>query len=373
MIQKPGSNGRTFFTPQRIADEQAQQLESPRGRLLVASCRSATYLAEEVVNRYQELLTSAGGEGEVQYLAEVDYQFSDSETCARLEVDVSGFDIFLLQALYDPISGRSVDENYMAFLIAARTFREWGANRITGVLPYLAYGRQDKPTKFKREPTTASLMADLSAVAGIERVVTWHPHQSHIHGFYGGMPVDVLESVVLFADEFRHLQDREDVIVVAPDAGASKFVTHISRMLNLKSAIASKERPHPEEVVLSEVIGDFSDKRVAIVLDDMISSGGTVYELVRKLLEEKGIEEIYLGVSHNLCVDEAQERLLDLYHNYHLKQVIVTNSIPQTEKFQELPFVSVRCLSDQLSRVINRIHCNRSVTDLFLNAKQRSA
>lgn len=119
--------GKIFFTPKQIAEEQTHTVDSPRGRLLIASCRSGSYLAIRVINRYQELLAEAGGSGEVLHLDDIDYQFSDSETSARLAFDASGFDVFLFQALYDPTAARSVDENYLAFLIAARTFKEKGS------------------------------------------------------------------------------------------------------------------------------------------------------------------------------------------------------------------------------------------------------
>jgi ribose-phosphate pyrophosphokinase len=340
-------------------------MESSRGKLLIAGCSSGAYLSTQVTATYNQLMAEAGSQDTVLYLPDVDFRFSDTETCARLELHVGGYDVFLFQALLNPITGHSVDENYMAFLIAVRTFRDHGAHHVTAVLPYLAYTRQDKPTKFMREPTTARLMADLSLAAGIDRVVTWEPHSSQIRGFYGRMPVEMLDSLTLFVAEFRRFQGREDAIAVAPDAGASKFVTHFGRTLDLKCAIASKFRPRPEEALITEVIGDFTGKRVAIVLDDMISSGGTIYELIKKLVKEKGIREVYMGASHNLCMQPAYERLVELHVNYGLKELVVTNSIPQTNPFRELSFVSVRCLSEMLSRTINRIHYNRSVSELF--------
>lgn len=361
MTEEP--KDKTFFTPERFA--QAQRMESPRGKLLIAGCCSGSYLSGSVVEKYKESLREAGSKDDILELEHIDRRFSDSETCVRLEPHVGGSDVFLFQALLDPTSDLSVDQNYMAFLIAARTFREHGANHVTGILPYLAYARQDKPTKFTREPTTAKLMADLSIVAGIDRLIVWDPHCGQIRGFYGSMPVNMLESLTLFIEEFDRFCGREDVIAVAPDAGASKFVTHFGRAIGLKCAIASKYRPRPEEVVISEIIGDFGEKKIAIVLDDMISGGRTIYALISKLVEEKSIEAVYLGASHNLCIGRARERLLDLHDNYCLKEVVVTNSIPQTDEFKALPFVSVRCLSDTLSKTINRIHYNRSVSEVF--------
>jgi ribose-phosphate pyrophosphokinase len=351
-----------FLTTEYVAKS---NVASRRGRLLIASCSSGKYLAEEVMERYRELAIDAGSREDIQYLGNIDTRFSDSDTCVRLKSHVGGADVFLFQALYNPTSDLAVDQNYMAFLIAVRAFKEHGASHVTGIIPYLAYARQDKPTKFMREPTTARLMADLTIASGIDRLVVWDPHCSQIRGFYGAIPVNMLESLTLFLHEFSHFQGRENVIVVAPDTGASKFITHFGRALNLKSAIASKYRPRPEEVEISEIIGDFTGKRIAIILDDMISSAGTIWALVKKLVIEKEIEEVYLGASHNLCVGHAYERLLDLHQNYRLKQVFITNSIPQTSRFKKLSFVSIRSLADPLARTINRIHYDYSVSDVF--------
>ena len=334
---------------------------SPRGGLTVASCRSGLPLARRIVER---LRAEAGG-GDLLFLEGIDDQFSDSETVVRLDADVSGKDVFLLQALYDPTSERGIDENYMAFFIAARACREYGANHVTAILPYLAYARQDKPSLSRREPTTAKLTADFAIAAGIDRLITWHPHLRQIHGFYGGTPLHVLDAMGFFVEAFSEFRGREDVIMVAPDAGASKFVIECGRALDLPCAVGSKYRPQPEEAVLTDVMGDTVGKLAAIVIDDMISSGGTVKALIERLIQETDIEEVHLGVSHNLCLPTAKERLEALHQNYYLRDVIVTNTIPQTESFRSLPFLTVRDLSGVLAEVILRVHHNRSVSELY--------
>lgn len=355
---------KTFFAPEQVCEEHVERVGTPRGRLLVAGCRSGSYLSRRVASTYAALLQSAGSDVDVPHLEDVDFRFGDEETGVRLDVPVSGHDVFLFQALQDPTVERDVDQNYMAFLIAVRAFKEHGAGHVTGVLPYLAYARQDRPTRFSREPTTAKLMADLGVEAGIDRLITWHPHTRQIHGFYARIPLDAIESLMLFIDEFSRFAGREEVIVVAPDVGASKFVTYFGRALGLRSAVASKYRLGGEAVI-SELIGNFEGRRIAIVLDDMISSGATVHSVIQKLVEDKHVEEVYLGVSHNLCTDRAYERLTELHEAYRLKQVVVTNSIPQTERFTSLSFFTVRDLSEILARVINRVHYSRSVSELF--------
>lgn len=358
-------DGATFLTPEQFAHEQAQRMVSTRGRLAIASCRSGTELASRVVRRYQDLVEKAGGRAELIYLSEVDCSFSDGETGARLEEHVGGCDVYLFQSLFAPNSPRGVDDNYLAFLIAARTFAEHGASHVTGVLPYLAYARQDKPTRFQREPTTARLMADLSIAAGIDGLVSWHAHSGQLRGFYGSIPVNLLEALGLFVSEFERFRGRGDVVAVAPDLGASKFVTYFGRALDLSVALASKYRPRAEESVVTEVVGDLVDKRVAIVLDDMISGGGTLFGVVQELVENKGIEEVYAGVSHALCVGPALERLHALRERYGLRELITTDPVPQTDAFRSLPFVRIRSLADPLAWAINRIHYHRSLSQVF--------
>lgn len=363
---------RRTVTSEQDETKRLWRSRSPWGRMLVASCRSGSPLARRVFGKYQDLMSEAVGESDGLYMEDIDFQFSDGETCIRLKADVNGHDVFLFQALYDPISGRSVDQNYLAFLMAARALREWGANRVTGVLPYLAYARQDKPTDFEREPTTAELMADLSIEAGIDRLVVWDPHTGRVHGFYGSVPVDGLSPLALFTDHFRRFESRDDVIAVAPDAGASKSIMHFARALDVSSAIASKYRPRPEKAEVSEIMGDFRGKKTAIVLDDMINTGGTVEATITRLVDEKGIESVYLGVSHNLCTQRALDRLSNLHAGYYLREVLVTDSVPQTKPFQTLPFVTVKPLSEPLARAISRIHHNRPV-DVGLTGPTASA
>ncbi|MFW6181352.1 MAG: phosphoribosyltransferase family protein, partial [Spirochaetota bacterium] len=169
----------------------------------------------------------------------------------------------------------------------------------------------------------------------------------------------------LFTEEFRDLGGRNDCIVVAPDAGALKLASYCSRELGVSTAFAAKFRPGPEEVEYDEIVGRFSGKKTALILDDILSSGGTVETLIRLLVREKGIKEVRLGISHNLCRDEALQRLRELHRDYRLRQVVVTDSVPQPEEYTALPFFSVRSLADTFCRVVNRLHLSRSVSELF--------
>jgi ribose-phosphate pyrophosphokinase len=347
-----------------MQDTGLQPPEVPRaaasvpGRLVLASCRSGSGLARRVVEQLRQQIPTEPSHHELVYLENVDDRFSDSETRVRLGESVEEADLFLFQGLHNPASGRSIDENVMAFLIAARAAREWGASRITAVLPYLAYARQDKPTPSHREPATARLISDLTRIAGVDQVVTWHPHKAHLQALFSPIAVHTLDPWPLFVEIFRAYAGRPDVILVSPDAGAAKFVTKVGRQLGLHSAIASKYRPQPEEAAIQELIGDFSCKQTAIILDDMVSSGGTVYALARELAG-KGIQEIRLGVSHNLCLAAARQRLQELHSQANLVEFVATNSISQTGAFLNLSFFRVVDLSGIFAQVILQMHANQ--------------
>lgn len=339
--------------------------KSPHGPLLLASCQSGTKLAARVF----DLLMSADNfrfdVDEPIFLKDIDFQFSDGETCVRLEKDVNGRDVFLFQGLKDPTSNRNVDENYMAFLIAVRTFKEWGANRVVGVLPYLAYARQDKPTVGKREPVTAELMADLSVKSGIDRLIVWAPHDKRVHGYYGKVPVDDIDPLPFYEDIFQKFKDQKDVMGVAPDAGAANMMISFSRNLGIRCAITSKHRPRPEKANVTDIIGNFDGIKRVLILDDMINTGGTIKAAVEKVVENIEVNEIWLGVSHFLGSTLAIERMIDLNKNYGLQSVYVTDSVPTTQTFNNLNFTRVFSIDKPLMKAIINSHFNRPIKKIF--------
>lgn len=330
------------------------------GPMMIASCQSATSLTLNVLKELKSLSINKTPYSSIEFLDNIDFQFSDGEICVRLNEDVNGRDVFLIQCLKDPTTSACVNENYLGFLIAIRAFKEWGAHRVTGILPYLAYARQDKPTTGKREPITAKLMADLSVEAGLDRLVVWAPHDKRVQGFYGKTPMDSLSPIPMFHKMFQDYRGRDDVIGVAPDAGAANFVIPFCRELDIRCAISSKYRPKPEKALVTEIMGDFNNIQTAIILDDMINTGGTIQALIEKLYHDKGVKNIMLCVSHFLGSTQAIERLKTLHAEYGLERLIVTDSIPLTKHFTALEFTEVISLGKPLAEEIHRIHHNLS-------------
>jgi len=344
------------------AANQTSYPPSTEGPLLIASCRSGTMIASKVVQQYRSLFSLDEGIRDLETLMDINFSFSDGETCIRLDKDVNGRDVFLFQALQDPTSERSVDENYMAFFMAVRTFHEWGANRVTGVLPYLAYARQDKHTPGKREPISVELMAELSIEAGLNRLIVWAPHDNRVHGFYGKVPVDTLQANQIFKKQYAEKNGQKNVIGVAPDAGAAAFMIPFCRNMNINCAVTAKYRPEPEKTAITDIMGNFEGMDEAIVLDDMINTGGTVEAVVKKLYTEKGIKKIWLGVSHFLGANKAKKRLIKCHEKFGLEKLIVTNSVPLKKEFKDLGFVNTVSLEVPFANAIHCIHHNLPLT-----------
>ena len=329
---------------------------SSRGHLVIAGCSSGTHLAGQVAQQCLENLSSAGFARHPTHLANIDYRFENSETCIRLGAEVEGADAYVIQALCDPASDQSADDNYIALLAAGRAMREYGAAHVTAVIPYLAYGRQDKPSEGEREPVTARLMADLTVAAGYDRVMTWHPHCGQLRGFYGGLPVHFLDPLPYFQEVFAAFAGRDDSIVVAPDAGAAKLAIRVANNLDLRFAVGAKHRPARDTVEMGEIAGDFRRVHTALVVEDELGTGGTAAGLVARLFEKIGVQEIRLAVSHNRCLDSAEDRLRSLNRNQGLAELVVTDSIPQTRAFRDLEFLRVHSLAEPVSAAITNIH-----------------
>lgn len=344
-----------FITPDNLQQHMRYD-RSPSGWLAFASCQSGSAIAQRTLDRYHTHLQAAGLDFDLPHLKGIDFRFSDQETCARLEQGVRGADVYLFQSLVDPASERSVDENLMALLTAARALREWGTNHLTAVLPYLAYARQEKSSRGRREPVTARLVADLIHTAGIQQVVTWDPHGAEIQGFFDGLPVIRLSAANLFVQAFEQFRGREEVIAIAPDAGAAARVLEFCQALDIAHGVTRKQRPRPEEAVVSSISGDFHGCRTAIILDDMISSGGTISAVIDRLVEFYGIETIHVGVSHLLGRQFALTRLREYHSRGMLASLVVTDSIPPGYARQSLPFIKVKTLADIFARVVNRLH-----------------
>jgi ribose-phosphate pyrophosphokinase len=277
------------------------------------------------------------------------FQFPNENIFVRLHKSVRSQDVFLIQPTCAP-----VNKNLMELLIFIDCLRRDSAGRITAVVPYYAYGRTDKKDQ-PRVPITARLVADMITVAGADRLLTIDLHAGQIQGFFT-IPVDDITAFHLLSDHFMN-KAIPNLVVVAPDIGASKKARNFAEKLGVPLAIIEKRRVGKEASVLS-VIGEVKGRN-AIIFDDEIDTAGTTISAV-ELLKKKGAKDVYACASHAILSDPATDRL----QACELKELVVTNTvtIPPNKQIDKLTVLSVGPL---LGEVIRRIHLGISVGEMF--------
>jgi ribose-phosphate pyrophosphokinase len=278
-------------------------------------------------------------------------RFSDGEVFVQINENVRGSDVFVIQPTCPP-----VNDNLMELLVMIDAFKRASAGRITAVLPYYGYARQDRKVQ-SRVPITAKLVADLLTSAGVDRVLALDLHAGQIQGFFN-IPVDHLFAGPPVIVDYLSKKDLRDPVVVAPDAGGVERARAIAKRLNAGLAIIDKRRDGPNVAVVMHLIGDVKDKD-AIVIDDMIDTAGTLVQAVGAL-EREGARRIIAGGVHAVLSGPAVQRLKAA----PIEEIVVTNSIPLAPD-KLLPSMTVLTVAPLLGEAIRRIHDEESVSTLF--------
>jgi ribose-phosphate pyrophosphokinase len=279
--------------------------------------------------------------------------FPDGEISVRLDQNVRGRDVFLVQS-----TGPSVNDNLMELLILIDTCKRASAARITAVIPYFGYARQDRKD-MGRVPITAKLVANLIIKAGADRVLAMDLHAAQIQGFFD-CPVDHLYASLILDDYFRSLNlPKDNLVIVSPDEGSIKrSLQHVDH-LGGSFAIVDKRRATAFETRQENLIGGPIKGKTAIIFDDMITTAGSMVGAVRTVAQH-GASRIYVGATHPVLCGQATQRLREA----PIVEIVVTNSLPLTAE-QTLPNMRVVSVAPLLGEAIRRIHQNLSVSYLF--------
>jgi ribose-phosphate pyrophosphokinase len=279
--------------------------------------------------------------------------FPDGETSVRIEEDVRGRDIYVVQPTCPP-----VNENLMELLVMLDAFKRASAARTTAVIPYYGYARQDRKD-VGRVPITAKLVADLLSVAGADRVLALDLHAAQIQGFFD-IPVDHLHASPVITDYIRSLNiPKEEFVVLSPDEGSIKKSLLYQKRLGGSIAIVDKRRSSATETEQANLIGASLKGKVAVIFDDMISTAGSVVGAAH-VAAKNGAREIYACATHGVLCGPAVQRL----RNAPIQQVILSDSIPLPPN-KHLPNIVVLSVAPLLADAIRRIHLNESVSVLF--------
>lgn len=277
--------------------------------------------------------------------------FPDGEMFIKLEEDVRGEDCFVVQSTSAP-----VDKNLMELLIYLDCLRRASAARITAVVPYFGYARQDRKDA-GRVPITAKLVANLITTAGADRVLAVDLHAGQLQGFFD-IPLDHLTAEPVLAGYIK-TKKITDLTVVAPDVGNMKTASRFASILDGELAIIHKRRISGREVECTEIIGDVNGRNV-LMCDDMISTAGTICGAA-ELARERGAKSIIVGATHGILVRPAIERI----KNAPIDEVIVTDTIPLNDTAAKLANIKVLSVSQLLGEAIRRIHDNESISSMF--------
>ena len=280
--------------------------------------------------------------------------FPDGEVFVKIEEDVRGRDCFVLQSTHHPVNA-----HLMELLIYIDCLKRASAKRITAVIPYFGYARQDRKDE-GRVPITAKLVANMLTTAGADRVMAMDLHAEQIQGFFD-MPVDHLHAAPVLVDYLRELKEvQEGLVVVSPDVGNVKMANAYANWLGGDLAIIDKRRKSGSEVVSNNIIGDV-DGKTALMVDDMISTAGTMCEAAR-LLKERGAKDVIAACTHPVLVGLAMERLAEA----PISKIVVADSIPCGPRCAPIQDKLVELsTAGLLGEAILRVHNNESVSSLF--------
>ncbi|MDD4909590.1 MAG: ribose-phosphate pyrophosphokinase [Candidatus Omnitrophica bacterium] len=278
-------------------------------------------------------------------------RFSEGEIRVKIEDNVRGKDVFVVQPTCSP-----PNDNLMELLIMIDALKRASASRITAVMPYFGYARQDRKDQ-PRVPITAKLIANLLTVAGSDRVLTMDLHAGQIQGFFD-IPVDHLFAVGVLIEEFKAM-GLENVVVVSPDVGSIKMSRAYAKRLNSRLAIIDKRRIDPEDTEAMHIMGEVKGSD-AIIVDDLIATGSSLLEAVTKLKEE-GARDVYAAVTHGVLSGPAIEKIDKCQA---LKQLMITDSIP-LENHKRHSKIKVLSVAPLLGEAIKRIYNEESISCLF--------
>jgi ribose-phosphate pyrophosphokinase len=310
------------------------------GRLQVFAGNSHLSLAEEIMTSLEAPLGRA-----------IIGEWKNGETRVKLDENVRGSDVFVIQSICNP-----VNHHLMELLLIIDALRRASADRITAVIPYYAYAKQEKKTS-GREPISAKLVANLIATAGAHRVLTLDLHSPAIEGFFD-IPVDHLRATPLLARRYRQLIHGSDIVAVSPDAGGVARANDFRSRIGAPLAIISKHHPDVDTTEVIEMVGDV-DGKTCVIVDDFISTGGTLVEAAN-MLRDRGAAEVHVAATHGIFAGNA----ISIMENSPISKVFVTDSIPLP--VGEAPeMIEKITIAPLLAEAIMRIHKDLSVSALF--------
>nr|WP_219340004.1 ribose-phosphate pyrophosphokinase [Spartinivicinus marinus] len=279
-------------------------------------------------------------------------RFSDGEVAVEINENVRGKDVFIIQSTCAP-----TNDNLMELIVMADALRRSSAQRITAVVPYFGYARQDRRPRSSRVPISAKVVADMMAAVGIDRVLTADLHADQIQGFFD-IPVDNIYGSPILLDDIES-QRYENTMVVSPDIGGVVRARAVAKRLNADLAIIDKRRPAANQAEVMNIIGDV-EERTCILVDDMVDTAGTLCQAA-KVLKERGASKVYAYCVHPVLSGRALENI----NHSELDELVVTNTIPLSDASRNCPKIRQLDMSPLIAESVRRISNEESISAIF--------
>ncbi len=276
--------------------------------------------------------------------------FDDGETWVKFEENIRGVDLFLVQPTFAPAG------NLMELLVMVDAARRASAKRITAVIPYFGYARQDRKDQ-PRVAITAKLVANLLTTSGVDRILAMDMHAPQIQGFFD-IPLDHLYASAVFIDHFNNM-NLSNFVIVSPDIGGTRRARAYAKRLHLPIAIVDKRRPKPNVAEVMHIIGDIDGKNV-LLFDDICDTGGTLVAGADHL-KKRGAKNIYAACTHPILSGDAAKRIADS----EITEMLVTDTIPLSSESRKIEKIKVLSVAEIFGRAIMRIHNEESISSLF--------
>lgn len=355
---------------QRYAD-----LMGPNGWLLFVACDAGKDLAQKVHQSYQDVLQKKYWSNdpvvEIPLMTDITKRFEGNGhdgTSPRIPKHVAGADVYLFQSVMDErVNSEGVNEGVWQLGQAAFTLKSHRVNRVTAILPYFPYSRQDKPSHKEREAALARHTADYLVNAGVDCVISYHPHTTAIVGFFpNDKPFQYISGIDLFADVFSPFKGNTETIAVSLDAGGLKETIHLAGALDIDFGLTAKDRPKQKQTNTLGVLGKLKGKQRGVLTDDETATFSSCFDAIKLLSQpEYGLHEFHVGISHMRLGLEYIDRLREANEKYGMIKLHTTDSVPQRDEILSLPFVEVHSLAKMWAYVINHVHYDLSVSKLF--------
>ncbi|MEM4756309.1 MAG: ribose-phosphate diphosphokinase [Candidatus Woesearchaeota archaeon] len=371
-----------FVTPE-LYQQATGRLFPHRGETVFFACRSGESLAKGILASYNALLEAEGSNARISLDALTIKEYNGKEIIPRSGAHLEGKDVYVFQSCFDPLHNRSINDNLMELCNVADNARFHGADKITAIVPYFPYLRQDKPSSYKREPITAKFAIQMLELAGVSEIFMYDPHFPQVIGYANKARIHTMSSIDLFKKAYATILTKEKethglfwkdelLTLVSPDTGYAKNLELFAKAVGSKFCMGYKTRNDEGVTKVDEITGKLKYVSHAIIKDDIFATGGTIKEVVQKL-QSYGVKKMTIFATHFVPEERTYAIMQELATSFPVEGFYFLNTIPFAPTMLPEPVASkvhVLSIYEELALALNAVMYNRSVSERFTKVEK---